>query len=103
MCGFMNSILVTVPVSVTGLLSSNSTLNPWCATTGEANKSAEASAKAEKKMLRMNFLQQQFLRFICQGLIAVKVAAALKDGRARHSGLAEAGLAEASVAASPSG
>src|SRR5260370_26862206 len=34
MCGFMNSILVTTPASVTGFFWSNSTANPWCARTG---------------------------------------------------------------------
>src|SRR2546427_3649375 len=70
----MNSILVTTPVSVTGLLSSNSTLKPWCATTGEANSNAEESTRAEKNVLRMNFLQEQFTKpFICSWLLRVKV------------------------------
>jgi hypothetical protein len=35
-CGFVISILVTVPVNVTGRLTSNSAANEWCGAAGAA-------------------------------------------------------------------
>src|ERR1700726_1723780 len=47
MCGFINSILVTTPMSVMGFFWSNSTANPWCARTGaEADNRTKASRQA---------------------------------------------------------
>src|SRR5260370_32806466 len=80
MCGFMNSIFVTVPVSVTGLLSSNSTLNPWCATTGDAAKSADARARDEKKELRMNSSRSASLRSLYASGLPGSISAADEYG-----------------------
>src|SRR5580700_1933546 len=42
----MNSIFVTVPVSVRGLSLSNSTENPWCAKTSDGAESRHRARKA---------------------------------------------------------
>src|SRR5262245_48018628 len=43
MCGFAHSMLVTAPLSVTGLFASNSAANEWCAETGWAAASRPAA------------------------------------------------------------
>src|SRR6202043_1186353 len=51
MCGFINSILVTTPMSVMGFFWSNSTANPWCARTGaEADNRTKARRQAVNEL-----------------------------------------------------
>src|SRR5688500_5815010 len=51
MCGFWNSTLVMVPISVTGLLESNSAANEWCATTGAAAQDSTQPATSTPSTL----------------------------------------------------
>src|SRR5579863_5948549 len=58
MCGFMNSNLVTEPVSVIGLSLSNSTENPWCASAGhgvaiQANAASASVRASDDKVLKI--------------------------------------------------
>src|SRR3954468_15482723 len=61
MCGFPHSIRVTAPVSVTGLLTSNSAANEWWAASGAAAAIARAAPRTSWLVFMRTFLHPRQL------------------------------------------
>src|SRR5262245_45135734 len=60
-CGLLHSILMTVPLIVTGLFASNSAANEWCARIGTA-AATNSAAMTENSFIRTGSLLPGLLR-----------------------------------------